>query len=263
MELTPFTDLLAAMRRTEEGGQIQLPPDWLQGRTAYGGLSAALCLHATLLEDDLPPLRSAQFTFVGPATGDLHVRPQVLRRGKSAVIVCADLDGDDGLAVKSILTFGRNRPSAHAHQGLVAPVVPPPQACGDYYSWPGLANFMRHFEGRLVSGSRPCVGETLPSMAVWLRHRDAGDDASLVRLLALADALPPAALALSSAPHPISTMTWSLDLVCEQPRSASGWWLVDTHAETSAQGYSVQSTVIWNDVGEAILVARQCVAIFG
>jgi hypothetical protein len=62
--------------------RITLPADWLQGRTAYGGLSAALCLQATVRSHaDLPPLRSAQFCFIGPATGELDIAAAVLRQG--------------------------------------------------------------------------------------------------------------------------------------------------------------------------------------
>ena len=67
---TPFSQLIAAMRTRGDEYTIDLPADWLQGRTAYGGLSASLCLEAALRAHiDLPPLRSAQFCFIGPATG--------------------------------------------------------------------------------------------------------------------------------------------------------------------------------------------------
>ena len=77
-----------------------LPDDWLQGRTAFGGLSAALCWEAAQrVGDALPPLRSAQFAFVGPAGGRLRIEPTLLRRGKSAAFYSVDLHGDDVLAV--------------------------------------------------------------------------------------------------------------------------------------------------------------------
>ena len=58
--MTPFSSMLGTMTRSEDDFAITLPPDWLQGRTAYGGLSAALCVQAALrAHPDLPPLRSA------------------------------------------------------------------------------------------------------------------------------------------------------------------------------------------------------------
>ena len=54
--------------------EVKLTDDWLQGRTAYGGLTTALCLESALQKHpQLPPIRSAQVSFVGPAIGLLKV----------------------------------------------------------------------------------------------------------------------------------------------------------------------------------------------
>lgn len=266
MVLTPFSHLTAALQaaQAQECFHITLPADWLQGRTTYGGLSAALSLAAVQRSHaDLPPLRSAQLTFVGPASGQLELAPSLLRRGKSTVLLACDMQGDSGLAVRSTFCFGTGRASAHDHPAPALPPLPGPEACPDYYAWPGLANFMHHFEGRLAGGARPGTPGAAPAMSVWLRHRDAGDESSLVRLLALADALPPAALVMSSGPTPISTMTWSIEMLEVRPFSSTGWWLVQAEAETSREGYSVQNTVIWSADGQPVLLARQCLTIFG
>jgi len=263
-EMTSFSVLTAAMEQDNGNHSIVLTADWLQGRTAYGGLSAALCLQATLRSlEDLPPLRSAQFCFVGPATGKLSISADVLRKGKSTTLVGCDLTGDSGLAVRSTLCFGAGRTSSHDHQSFVMPKVASPEDCPGYYVWPDRPNFMSHFDGRLAAGARPRTVGAKPEMTVWLRHHDAGDEASLVRLLALADALPPPSLVLSKEFIPISTMTWSIDMLDDKPFTSTGWWLVQATANTSREGYSAQETVIWSPDGKPILVARQNVAIFG
>jgi acyl-CoA thioesterase len=122
---------------------------------------------------------------------------------------------------------------------------------------------MNHFEGRLAGGALPGTPDMPPEMTVWLRHQERGDEPSLVRLIALADALPPAAMVMSKVLHPFITMTWSIDMLDAQPVTSDGWWLVKTKADTSQEGYSAQSTVIWNSDGQPVLVARQNVAIFG
>ena len=103
----------------------------------------------------------------------------------------------------------------------------------------------------------------VPEMLVWLRHRDATASDDLVRLMALADALPPAAFASLGEGSPISTMTWAIDMLEPAPRSETGWWLVQGIAETIRHGYSAQTTVIWSPDGRPVLSARQNVAIFG
>lgn len=262
--LTGFSDVLGAVERHGDHFTVALPADWLQGRTAYGGLSAALCLEATLRSvPDLPPLRSAQFAFVGPAIGVLRVAAGIMRRGKSAAFTSADLDGESGLAARASFCFGAERDLAFNHADVPMPQAPDWDSCPSYYTWPTRPNFMNHFEGRLVSGARPRTPGARPEMRVWLRHRDEAANGGIVSLLALADALPPAATILFPEPAPISTMTWSIDILDASPESASGWWLVQCAADTARQGYTAQSTVIWNPDGRPILTARQTVAIFG
>ena len=73
------------MSSQEDGGwSITITEDWMQGRTTYGGLSAALCLQTVINEfPDLPPLRSAQINFIGPAGGEVTICNTVMRIGKS------------------------------------------------------------------------------------------------------------------------------------------------------------------------------------
>ncbi|MGP0059678.1 MAG: thioesterase family protein [Beijerinckiaceae bacterium] len=263
MTTTAFTQMLATLEQHTNQLTIALPADWLQGRTAYGGLSAALCLEATLrTTPDLPPLRSAQFAYAGPATGILRITSTVLRQGKSTVFTSVDLEGENGLAVRAVLCFGVERSSALDHVGLPMPMTPPLDDCPAYFDRPDIPTFMRHFEGRLAAGAKPVTPGASPEMLVWLRHRDEYVGDGLVGLLALADALPPAAMVLFHEMAPISTMTWSIDMLTNRPTSETGWWLVQCVAETARLGYSAQSTVIWDPTGRPILIARQNVAIF-
>ena len=256
--------MLATMSAVDDHHTITLPPDWLQGRTAYGGLSAALCVQAALRAfPDLPPLRSAQFAFIGPASGELRLTPRLLRQGKSAAFVGVDLEGDSGLAVRATLCFGAGRELPHDHRLHAMPGTSARASCPDFYAFDQRPNFMAHFEGRLAGGGLPLSGSLLPQMLVWLRHRDTHAPANLVSLIALADALPPVSFATFTEAVPISTMTWSIDLLAPQLDNPSGWWLVRGEAETLSEGYSAQTTVIWHPDGRAVLSARQHVAIFG
>lgn len=262
---TFFSDLLAAMVPMDGGHAVDVPDDWLQGRTAYGGLSAALCVEAVHRSlPGLPPLRSAQFAFVGPATGRLTVVPTLLRQGKSTSFVGVDLAGDAGIAVRGLLCFGASRASTLDHSALPMPTVAPPDACPAFFDSPERPSFSRHFDARLAAGARPRTPGAEPRMTVWMKHGDADDARSpMARLIALADALPPAAMILFSAEmRPISTMTWTVDLLTDAPVSASGWWLIRTVAQTAIAGYSAQDMAIWNDRGEPVAAMRQTVAVF-
>ena len=112
---TTFTDLTRSLTRGEGAYAASVPEDWLQGRTAYGGLSAALALAAArAATPDLPPLRTAQVAFVGPASGELHVTTTTLRAGKSMTFVGTDAAGDAGACTRCLFGFGAARAAASA-----------------------------------------------------------------------------------------------------------------------------------------------------
>ena len=76
--MTSLRQTIDGLEPIEGGWRGTVPDNWLQGRTAYGGFSAALALHAAQKSDlDLPPLRSAQVSFIGPLSGDIVIRAHV------------------------------------------------------------------------------------------------------------------------------------------------------------------------------------------
>ncbi|MES2031140.1 MAG: thioesterase family protein [Pseudomonadota bacterium] len=263
--MTEFTALMAGMAKSGDGWAVGVSEDWLQGRTVYGGLAAALCMQAALNEfGDVPPLRSAQIAFIGPASGQLQLKPSLLRKGKSTLFASVDLVGEAGLATRAMFCFGAARKSAFSHVAIGTPDLKAPETCPDFFrSAPPALSFVQHLEGRFVSGSPPFSGSEDPQMMLWLRLREQGIRPSLVPLLALADAPPPAASARSTAPSPISTMTWSIDMLTDEIATDDGWWLIHNVAEQIAHGYSSQAMTLWNRNGRPIMASRQNIAVFG
>jgi acyl-CoA thioesterase len=262
--MASFSDLLAAIMRDGDTFHTIIPGDWLQGRTAYGGLSAALCVEiARRTVPDLPPLRSAQFTLIGPAAGPLTMIANVLRRGKSTAFVNVDLAGEAGLAARAVLSFGAARSSALTYSDLPAPKVTLPEDSPPFF--PGgksPISFQQHFDNRFAGASRPFTPNALPEYRVWFRHNDPKAWEGIVPLIALADAPPPPAMVLFTQPAPISTMTWSLDVLTDTPQTKYGWWLIGSKTETSHQGYSTQAMMVWNYDLQPVIAHRQNVAIF-
>jgi acyl-CoA thioesterase len=261
---TPFTSVLAALEPDGQGFSVEAPLDWLQGRTAYGGLSGALCYEAaTRSVPELPPLRSAQFGFAGPATGRLRIEPTVLRQGRSTTFIGVDVIGEAGLAVRGLLCFGVSRASSLERVDIPAPTVQGWDDCPPFFVTPARPTFSSHFDSRIAGGARPRTPGEDPAMLVWLRHHDVGANAHMAGLVALTDALPPAAMVMfPPEPAPVSTMTWTLDVLTESPASASGWWLVENVAQVTREGYSAQAMMVWNDEGAPVVAMRQTVAIF-
>jgi acyl-CoA thioesterase len=263
--MTTFTELMANITRSVDGWIVSVSDDWLQGRTVYGGLAAALCMQTALNEfDDLPPLRSAQFAFIGPVAGQLRLRAQVLRKGKSTIFAGVDLIGEAGFATRATFCFAAARESAFTHSVTRSPEAKAPDICPDFFhNAPPTVRFLQHIEGRHIGGSLPFSGSEDPLMVLWLRHREPGIAPSVVSLLALADAAPPAASARSKTPLLISTMTWSIDMLTDSITTDEGWWLIHNVAEQISDGYSSQAMSVWNARGQPIMASRQNAAVFG
>ncbi|KRA56758.1 acyl-CoA thioesterase [Caulobacter sp. Root655] len=259
--MTAYTELMTALAPTDSGFTAHVTPDWQQGRTTYGGLSAALCLEAaTRAVPDAPPLRSGQFAFVGPAAGELAIQTTVLRRGKSTLFMGVDLVGEQGLATRAVLTFGAARQSRLSHVDLAMPAVPPAADCLDFFRNGAGPNFTQQFDFK-VAGGTPIGTPGSPDFLVWIRHKDPAAR-SLAALIALADALPPPAVTLFPERAPISTMTWSLDVLAQPPLEDDGWRLMKSRADTVLEGYSAQDMAVWDSAGTPLIVARQNVAVF-
>jgi len=265
MTETSFTQLLAGLERGLNGRiEAHVPEDWMQGRTTYGGLTAALSLEAALEVAGDIPLRSAQVSFIGPGGGDMVISPSLLRRGKNSVFVNVDVVGEKGLSARSVFTFGIKRDSALSYRGMAMPAgVPGPAEAEPLFPEPrARPNFTRHFNMRLASGKRPMSDADVPEMGLWLRHTDDGVLYSPTAILALADAPPPAAMSMFSEPGPISSMTWMAEFLTDHIETSEGWFYAHHAAETICDGYSSQAMALWAFDGTPVMAGRQTVAVF-
>lgn len=237
--------------------------NWLQGRTFYGGLTAALCLEGALRTlPDLPPLRSAEIAFIGPAEGEVSVKAEILRQGKSVTFVGADLSGEGGLAARAVFAFGLARASMFNRHFTPMPDLQGPDAAGLFFP-PGIDGpvFARNFDVRLAKGGVPMSSSAEHDHFIWVRHRDP-KATSIAALLALADMPPPAVMPMFPAFARISSMTWGLNFLTDRPTTEDGWWLLESRAENAAEGYSSQDMFVWSRSGEPVIAGRQSVAIF-
>jgi len=261
--MTAYSALIAGFAAAPGGFRGRVPDNWLQGRTFYGGLTAALCLEGSLrAAPGLPPLRSAQVAFIGPAEGEVSVTAEVLRQGKSVTFVGADLSGEGALAARAVFAFGAARASMFNRHFTPPPDLPGPEEAGFFFP-PGFDGpvFARNFDVRLARGGVPVTSSTQHDHFIWVRHRDP-DATSIAALLALADMPPPAIMPMFPAFARISSMTWGLNFLTDHPATDDGWWLLESRAENAAEGYSSQDMFVWNRHGEPVIAGRQSVAIF-
>lgn len=252
--------VLAAAEVSEAGFTASVPDTWMQGRTAYGGLTAALALEAAMRsQPDLPPLRSAQIAFVGPLAGTVTVKTELLRRGRTAAFIEANVYADGKLGLKALFVFMVGLESSVDYAGSARPEVPDAANAAPARANPDPKFFTSNLEYR---HGLPLEERHTPDFLRWVRLNERAGLHPMVELMAIGDALPPAAMALFSKPGPISSMTWQINLLMAEPVTAEGWWLSRSTADLARHGSSSQVMQVWNADREPVISGMQSVAIF-
>lgn len=259
-----YSELLASIRTAPGSAEVEVGNDWLQGRSVFGGLQAAIGLAAMRTwVDAAVPLRTLQMAFVAPVpAGRVRAEARVLRSGKSATQVEARLVDADQTLASLIAVFGIARTSVVAHAPR-RPELAPGASIRFPYVEGRVPAFTRHFEAQWVRGSLPFTGSTSRESSVELGLRDAGPVGE-AHILAFADFIPPVALSLLSQPAPGSSLTWMLELFGHDWASLplSGW-RVDSEMVAAEDGYTSQSNRLWTPDGGLAALSRQSMVVFG
>lgn len=265
-----FSQVLASIDRTAGASStVTVPPDWLQGRTVFGGLQMALgtrAMRAVLpLQAAALPLRSAQMTFVGPLLGGQPIRmdAEALRVGKSTVHARCDLRHDDGkLASTVVAIFGGPRESHFVKEmPRPDPGMKPDQSDSMWHA--SGPDFRQHFDVRIARGGGPYTGYHEPRSMIYarLRDRDCGSEDAV---LALADVIPTPVLSTLKSPAPASSVNWMIELLRDPAYlDLHDWVLIDTEVRAGTAGYLSQTSVLYGADGHAYSVSHQTVAVFG
>jgi acyl-CoA thioesterase len=255
--------VLDARELTSDGFTLVIPQDWHQGRTAYGGFSAALALHAArqVGGENLPPLRSALVSFVAPLSGEIGVKARLLRTGRNAHWLTAEIDNEAGIGLTASFVFMRAGSASLALNSCPAPVglIPVEQGLPVTMAEFTPEFLQNHFEVRFAL---PRSGEKTPDICWWVRPRERDRLEPMTALLLSADALPPGVLPLLSPRARVSSMTWQVNLLTPEPVTRDGWWLLRSTGDYAADGCSSQRMGIWNADGVAIASAMQSIALF-
>lgn len=254
-----LSQIIATAATLEDGFRATIPDSWYQGRTAFGGLSSALALQASMqVGGEMPPLRSAQVSFVGPVAGEAEVTARVLRRGRNATWVGAEIVCGDAVALTATFVFMGAVDSEVHYNGTPRPegITPPREA----KQARGGPSFIGNFDWRYPCGPNESGP---PEVFRWVRMNEREGLHPIVELLCIADVLPPGVMRLMTRPAPISSMTWICNLLTPEPRTDDGWWLLRSVGTYAEKGCSAQEMTIWNAAGEPIASGMQSIAVFG
>jgi acyl-coenzyme A thioesterase PaaI-like protein len=259
-----FSQLLHSATVADGTLRANVPDDWTQGRTVFGGLQAALALRAmrSVVSPDVP-LRTLQATFAAPLPpGDIRASAEVLRTGRSASQVEARLGTEDGTAAVFAAVFGVDRPSAvHRAPTQLAVEADDPV---DLAFVPGLTpNFTQFFTARWVRGGIPFSGHPLPTVVIEVGMTDDASTSREEHVLAIADFSPPVALSMLDGPAQGGTTAWMIEFLAGFGELPLDGWRLDAEMVAGSNGYTSQSVMVWGPGGIPVALSRQSMVVFG
>lgn len=262
-------DLNQAFESLKTQNRITVGADWSQGRSLFGGVTAALMLVKLQHILDKPRrLRSLTVNFVGPvnAAEELYLDARVLRVGKSVVQGEVYLtQGGDVLAVL-LASFGQARPSKAVQTASIpAPQWQPPQDLPTQRDLGGLElAFLHYLDLRWAKGAQAFSGAGRASFGAYTRFQNQAGGFTLAHLIALADGFPPAPSVLLDQIAPMSSLTWTLELLHEPHNiTLDDFWQYEVHTDYAAEGYGHTEARMWDKNGVLTLISRQTVTVFG
>ena len=259
--------LLTAKNCVHHNKTMTFPESWAQGRTAFGGISAALLYTAMKVKVAANrPLRSLTTNFVGPLVSDtpFSFEVEVLREGKNASQLTARIIQNDDVVVIQQASFGIDRFSeievSHQDQHDLRdpgslPLVP--------FIPSVTPNFIDNVDLAIEEGAMPYTAQTHSHLNGWMRFKEPPSHISDAHLICLIDAWPPAVLQMMKGPSPASTMMWNLEFIHpHKPVNPTDWFAYKAITRQAGNGYAHLEADIWNNAGELVAISRQSVAIF-
>jgi acyl-CoA thioesterase len=270
--LNRFSSLAAGRRSVDGAVRFHVSDDWLQGRTCYGGLIAALAVLA--MRDRAGAawpagtgLRALQTCFVAPVSpGEVDISATVLRQGRNVCQVQAQVQQQGQVAAVLLGVFGAERPSAlqprlpqrplPRHEADALP-VPPPRPTG-------APAFLQHFDMRWSEGPVPYSGGAGHTSCIHMRlnPNEAASVPAELQTVLLADLSPTPAIGQLTRPSANSSVTWELQLRPVDASPPEGWWRADNESLMVEGGYVNQSARLWAPGGSLAAYGYQVVAVF-
>ncbi|HEY4122293.1 MAG TPA: thioesterase family protein [Byssovorax sp.] len=265
-----FEDASAITRAGDGTFAWSVPDGWQQGRGAFGGLVVGVMLRA--MQADEPDAarapRSLSAEICAPVlAGDARVRVEVLRRGKGVTYLEARVLQGDGVAARASAAFAAPRGALPEIEALAAraerPIAiaargfddVPPVDLGSFGP-----RFAQHFEYRLT-GPAPFSNSERAEVTCGVRARVPPPKLDAPAMAALLDAPWPTVFSVMSAPRPMATITFTMELLVD-PGSlrADTVFAYAARLESMRAGLFVELRELWHE-GRRVAMNQQTFAV--
>jgi acyl-CoA thioesterase len=237
--------------------EVNFDPSWWSFAGPQGGHVASRILEASCV--DGRPARSLQVQFVAAAAaGPALISTSILREGRSATLVAANVTSDGKLVAHASVALGSST-SSPAITLLSRPEVPSPDAVLTLQAASEFVPFGQHLEYRVPSGITVFEGADAELIG-WVRFRDCRPVDAFAATV-LVDALPPALYGALREPVAIPTVDMTVQYLRHDP--VDDWVLARITTVTSRDGWCVDDSALWSREGDLIAMARQTRAVLG
>ncbi|MFT7260617.1 MAG: acyl-CoA thioesterase [Glaciecola sp.] len=258
------------MQQAQTESEFSVNTSWGQGRTLFGGMSAALALQNISQQVDKErSLRSLAVNFTGQTLADttMSIAKQTLSAGKSISQINGHVLQNDRVVTQVCACFGINRDSnlnVNSPQ-IELPVLGTHQRLS--YIKGITPEFVQHFEFEYCKGQFPFTNSPLNELAGWVRFKEAGGEFTEAHLIAVIDAWPPTVLQKLKSFAPCATVSWNIEIVqplslLKQPIPADDWLYYEAEIKQAHHGFAHTEAKIYNSDGLLLALSRQLVAVY-
>ena len=242
-----------------------IPPEWGQGRSAFGGVTTAAATRAMAsLVGPGRTLRSLSASLVGPLrlAEPVALHAHVLRAGRSLTHTEARLVQGGQVQAVVLGAYGGPRPSGIVVPRATMPAdLPEPSACVAFPYIPGVTpDFTQQMEMRWTHGALPFTGNDEDVIGLWLRHRSEAQ--GMDALVGLLDTPPSPVLQMMKRPAPASTVRWSAHIVGPPRLPAGAWCWLHSVARSAGDGYATMLASLYGPDGLLLAWLEQLVCVF-
>jgi len=259
--------LFTAFAEKKQTYELVIPSSWAQGRTVFGGISAALAYQAAEnLIDDQRELRALHCNFIGPLNVEepVEVSAEILRTGKNVTQILAKVCQNGQVGVMVQVCFGVSRDSKLNRMAKDSHDMKVPSKGRYIPKIPKLVpNFIQHFDLSVDKGHLALGKSKDPILHGWSKLKVAPEKMRMAYLIAIMDAWPPTMFQMLRLPVPASTMSWDLEFINPKALITGSEWLAShTEARHIRDGYGHEEANFWNESGQLIAISRQVVTVF-
>ena len=242
-----------------------LGEQWSQGRSAFGGISAAFAM--TAMKKLVPvgtPLRSLSVSFIAPVPpGLISVKTTIIRKGKNVTQIESSVVCNDSICLRAMAAFGNSRKTYNVKSD--ENFKPKPRGSGVKFEDHAkqTPRFLQFFDGEWVNDGLPFAGQLSRNLEMWVRHNIDLSQFAEEKLITISDIPPPVILShFKKPPVPSSSLTWSLEFVIPPDEILSDWFFLEFFVDAAANGYTQQSGNIYDEEGRLCALSRQCMVYF-